>query len=321
MIAAKMAPLLLAALLLSPPAWADEEDASSVDGCLRKDSISCVQMYVFRQMKSFFDQERIELFGGLSLVREARSSGADTTPAGARSGVDDDDGGEKTVVESQDVEGRESALEYFALGRTSTFFQERSLKWDLSPVANKMAETARGLADSVPAAVRDKLAEIFSDDDDVEGRGKKKKLLKKILPILLAVKLKMATLLGLSYLAIALIAKKAILASLISIAISAYIGIRKLLSQQQQHHGWQPHYEVETYQAHGGGYGGGGGGGGGVAYSSGGFSSYGGGGGGGGGGGFSGGYDSSYSGHGEYGSHSSPVAHTLAYSGQKPVKR
>ncbi|XP_067007004.2 uncharacterized protein [Anabrus simplex] len=177
-----------------------------------------------------------------------------------------------------------------------SFFEGRSLKFNLSPVVTELKSTARAAIDSIPSDVRKRITEFLT-----EGRGKKKKLLKTLLPILIGAKVKIAALIALGYLTIALIAKKAILASLISIAISAFIGIKKLLSQQQQHH---PHHEVhEAIPIHSGWSGGHGVIGGG--YSAGGGS-----------------FDSSgYGGHGEYGSHSSPVGHAIAYSAHKPVRR
>lgn len=117
------------------------------------------------------------------------------------------------------------------------------------------------------------------------ARGRKK-LLKNLLPILIGIKLKVAVLLTLAYLAIAFIAKKALLVSLVSSAISAFAVIQKLLSQGPQY----PHHEVQgTYVVpHGGGWEGA----------------------------VGGGY-----GHADFGSHPSPVAHTLAYGTQKSSRK
>lgn len=121
--------------------------------------------------------------------------------------------------------------------------------------------------------------------------------MKALLPLLIGLKVKLAAFGALAYVVIALIAKKALLASLISLAISGFIAIRKLLSQQ--HHAPAHHETIVhpvEYSSHGGGGGG---------YSSGGWDSYSGG------------------GHGadSHGSYSNNVAHNIAYSGQKPVRR
>lgn len=61
----------------------------------------------------------------------------------------------------------------------------------------------------------------------VSGRGKKK-LLKTIIPLLLAAKLKIGMMATMAYFSIALIAKKAIFASMLSIAISTFLGLKSL---------------------------------------------------------------------------------------------
>lgn len=72
------------------------------------------------------------------------------------------------------------------------------------------------------------------------GRGRKK-MLKSMLPLLIAAKVKVGALATLAYLAIGLIAKKAIFASLISLAISAFIGLKALWSKKSDvtpYNGW-----------------------------------------------------------------------------------
>lgn len=68
------------------------------------------------------------------------------------------------------------------------------------------------------------------------GRGKKKKLMKAIGPLLIGLKMKLAAFAALAYIVIALIAKKALLASLLSLLISGFIAIKKLLSHHSSHH-------------------------------------------------------------------------------------
>jgi len=74
------------------------------------------------------------------------------------------------------------------------------------------------------------------------GRGilKKKKFLKHLIPLLIALKVKLSAFVVIAYVVIALIAKKALLASVISLLVSGFIGIRKLLAAQHQ----APHHEV-----------------------------------------------------------------------------
>lgn len=72
---------------------------------------------------------------------------------------------------------------------------------------------------------------IFNILRDFTGRGKKK-ILKHILPLLVAAKVKMGALAVLAYFAIALIAKKAIFASLIAIAISGFLKLKSYFQSQ-----------------------------------------------------------------------------------------
>lgn len=245
-----------------------------VDNCLQKDSISCLQLQTYRSLRSFFSQDNIELFGGLSLVKNAE-------PKGRSLDKKDNDA---DITETNDVEKRENLLEDFAVSQVMNFFQERSLRWNLSPLVNEVSETARSVADSIPSDMKNKISDFIE-----EGRGKKKKLLKALGPLLIGLKMKLAAFAALAYIVIALIAKKALLASLLSLLISGFIAIKKLLSH---HH---PHHEVVEHHPHGFS---------GAGYSSGGWDSYGGGG-----------------GHDIHGSYSNNVAHTLAYNGQKASRR
>lgn len=65
----------------------------------------------------------------------------------------------------------------------------------------------------------------------ISARGKKKQL-KNLIPLLIAAKVKLGLLATLAYFAIGIIAKKAIFASLISLAISAFIGLKALWSNK-----------------------------------------------------------------------------------------
>lgn len=254
---------VVACLLFGSAVYAEE----NLSECFQQDSISCIQMMVFRKAKSFFDQPKIDMLGGLSLVKTE----------GARSAGFIDNSVE--IEAAGDVEARENALENFMFGNARAFLEERSLNWNF-------VGAARSLANAIPEDVKASVRSLV-----VEGRGKKK-ILKKILPLLGLVKLKMAGLAILLLFGIGLIAKKAILISLLSIAISGFLALKKLLAKQ----GGGEHVEAVPY--HGGG-------------GSGGWSS-------GGGGGYGGGYDSH--GFGEYGAHSQP-AQSIAYSGHHKIAR
>ncbi|XP_073969769.1 DUF1676 domain-containing protein Osi6 isoform X2 [Rhodnius prolixus] len=263
--------------------------SAEIEDCLDKDSISCIQLELYRKAKNFFDQEKIELFGGLALTKR------DLNQEEAARNLKEDGVVEDEMNTAKDVEKREDALEKYAISRVARLLDERSLTWNLSPIVSDVAAAARSVSESIPNEVKEGVTNFLN-----EGRGKKKKILKALLPLLIGLKMKLGGFLVLSFFVIALIAKKALLSALVALAISGFIAIKKLLS----HHHHMPHHEVHevSHGWAGPSYGGGGGGGGG-GYSSGGWDSYGGG------------------GHDSHGAYSGNVAHTLAYSGQKPASR
>ncbi|OXU22418.1 hypothetical protein TSAR_010529 [Trichomalopsis sarcophagae] len=199
-------------------ALAAAASAQSIDECLQQDSISCVQKSLYRKAKEFFDKDSFELVTGVSLVK-AKSDRS------SRSGKDLVY--EQEIDQAPSVAERQSALENFVGEEVSDFFSGRSLRINFSPALEKIGESARALSESVPTEVREAVNEV------VEGRGKKK-ILKKILPLLALAKVKLGALAALKFFFIALIAKKAILASLISLAISAFIGLKALYAKHSQ---------------------------------------------------------------------------------------
>lgn len=258
----------------------------AVDGCANgQDSIACAQMQLFRSVRSFFDQDKVELVGGLSLIKtekKARSLAAETAED------------VNNVETARDSDDREAALEDFTMHKVMRFFQERTLHWNLSPVVTEVSETARSVVAQIPPQIKSKISNYIE-----EGRGmmKKKKLLKQLLPLLIALKVKLSAFAVIAYIVIALIAKKALLAGLISLLVSGFIFIKKLLSQHHQ----TPHHEViETHAQPHSSYG---------SSAPSGYSAS------------SSGWDSYGGGHDAHGSYSNNVAQTLAYSGQKPAAR
>jgi hypothetical protein len=161
----------------------------------------------FRRAKEFFDQPQIEIAGGLSFTksanRDARSMNVDTS----------------AVESANTVENREEALENYVVERTQNFFQERSLNLD-------MASAARSLSGVIPEEVKTQMRSLAT-----EARGKKKKILKALMPILGLLKLKIVGLAILALLGIALIAKKALIVSVIALILSKFLFIKKLLSK------------------------------------------------------------------------------------------
>lgn len=262
------------------PAAAAKQD----DGCAgNQDSFACAQMQFYRSARAFFDQDKVDLLGGLSLVKTEKKGRSLSETAEDVNNVEN----------AKDANDRETALEDFTMHKVMRFFQERTLHWNLSPIVTEVSETARSVADQIPTQFKNKITNYIE-----EGRGmlKKKKFLKHLIPLLIALKVKLSAFVVIAYVVIALIAKKALLASVISLLVSGFIGIRKLLAAQ--HH--VPHHEViETHAGH-------------SSYGSSAPSGY---------SASSSGWDSYGGGHDAHGSYSNNVGQTLAYGGQKPVAR
>lgn len=136
---------------------ADPIKDQGLDECLKKDSISCVQIQVFRNIRSFFNQGSVDLFGGLSLVKNPVPE-----DESARK-VSEDVSSESQILSAGDVEKREDILESFTLAKASNFFQERSLTWNLSPVVNEVADTARGLVNNIPDEVKNQISDFITE--------------------------------------------------------------------------------------------------------------------------------------------------------------
>jgi len=169
--------------------------------------ISFRNQQIYRKAREFFETPKIDLFAGLSIIkpagRDARSSNIDGT----------------LVEQATDVEQRESAMVNFITEGAKNFLQEGSLNLN-------MASAARSLAGAIPEEVKSSVRSLVS-----EARGKKKKLLKSLLPILGLVKLKVAALAVVALFGIALIAKKALVISVIALILSKFLLIKKLLSK------------------------------------------------------------------------------------------
>lgn len=99
-----------------------------------------------------------------------------------------------------------------------SFFTDRQLTWDL-------ATAGRSLANAIPEDVKETVRELV-----VEGRTKKK-ILKKLVPILGLVKLKALGLAVLTVAAIGLLAKKALITSFIAIAIASASALSSIVAK------------------------------------------------------------------------------------------
>ncbi|TMW51535.1 hypothetical protein DOY81_003394 [Sarcophaga bullata] len=261
------------------------EQTSAFAHCLESDSISCLQLTLFRKARSIFENPQIELFGGVSLVKSNEGRQGKSLDETAIA-----------VETAPTVEARNSEIGNYVLTNAKNFLVERSLNFNF-------ANAARSVARAIPDDIKADLRELV-----VESRTKKKKLIKKLLPILLGVGAKVAVLVIGSIFGLLFLAKKALVVSVIAFFLALAAGASSGLSR-----------------IGGGGSGGLLGGLGGlfggkssgaatVGASSGGWSS--------GGGAPTGGWSSgSSSGWDTHGAYSSPVAQTIAYSGYKQARR
>lgn len=136
-------------LALADPIPRQQQD----NGCADKDSVACAQMQLFRTVRSFFDQEKVELLGGLSLVKNEKKGRSLTETAEDVNAVEG----------AKDTNERESALEDFTMHKVARFFQERSLHWNLSPVVNEVSEAARSVADSISPQMKTKISNFIEE--------------------------------------------------------------------------------------------------------------------------------------------------------------
>ncbi|KAK0164966.1 hypothetical protein PV328_003529 [Microctonus aethiopoides] len=248
--------------------------------CVRTESVNCIKYKVFAFVdKMLTDKDDITLSEGITVVKTS------TAEEGA-----------PRSIEGSDVD----SLLFDRLGR---FLKTHTIKVDLK------GTDILGVVESAGRS----LEEISDNMTTVEGRGKKKKTQKILMPMMMALGLKAAALLPLALGAIALIAGKALLVGKIALVISAIIGLKKLFGGQQKHVTYEvvahPHHSSSSSHAvshddggHGGGFSGGVGGG-----------DF--------GGGYGGGGGSGSSGHGWARSLPQDVkanAQRLAYSGQMP---
>lgn len=187
--------------------------------CLRKDSVSCVKYKLF----SFVDKmlgarDSFALTEGVTVVKTEGSE----QEQGAPRAINADD-----------------SIESLILSRVSSFLQSHTVKVELkgADVVNAVASTGRAIEDATET--------VFGDDEQGEGRGKKKKAAKVLGPLLGLIALKAAAMLPLLLGAIALIAGKALLIGKIALVLSAIIGLKKLLSQEKH-----VTYEVVAHPHH-----------------------------------------------------------------------
>ncbi|XP_055908406.1 uncharacterized protein LOC129943164 [Eupeodes corollae] len=181
----------------------DTPNASGFEKCLDADSISCLQMTLFRRAKAVFDNPQIEVFGGVSLVKDNQG----------RQGKALDDNSFAVEV-APTVEARNSEMGTYFVNSVKNFFVERSLSFNF-------ANTARSIARAIPADIKDDIKELISE----ARTGKKKRLLKKFLPIILGIGAKVALLGVASMFGVLLMAKKALVISVLALGVAILAGI------------------------------------------------------------------------------------------------
>ncbi|XP_022220788.1 keratin, type II cytoskeletal 2 oral [Drosophila obscura] len=279
--------LLAAGISADPVKAATEEQSGAFAKCLDTDSISCLQLTLFRKAKSIFDNPQIELFGGVSLVKANEG----------RQGKSLDNS--VAVEAAPTVEARTAEMGNYFMDNAKSFFAERSLNFNF-------ANAARSVARAIPDDIKADLRELV-----VESRTRKKKLLKKFLPILLGVGAKIAVLGVGSIFGLLFLAKKALVVSVIAFFLALAAGASSGLGRI----GGSGGSGGGLLGGLGGLFGGKNAGGASSSASSGGWSS---GGGAASNNGWSSGGSSGWDTHGAY---SSPVAQTIAYQGYKQARR
>lgn len=110
----------------------------------------------YRSRKSFLDQDRIDLIGGVSLVREEDSKNE------AKAMTTEDTVSEGQILGAHDFENMESAIESFVYQKISVFFQEHSIRWDVPPVLGQMTEVG-ARAENLPADLRQTINHLVAD--------------------------------------------------------------------------------------------------------------------------------------------------------------
>ncbi|XP_055850373.1 uncharacterized protein LOC129914948 [Episyrphus balteatus] len=181
----------------------DTPNASGFEKCLDADSISCLQMTLFRRAKSIFDNPQIEVFGGVSLIKDNQG----------RQGKSLDDNSLAVEV-APSVEARTTEMSTYFINSMKNFFAERSLSFNF-------ANTARSIARAIPSDIKDDIKELISE----ARTGKKKRLLKKFLPIILGIGAKVALLGVASMFGVLLMAKKALVISVLALGVALLAGI------------------------------------------------------------------------------------------------
>ncbi|CAK9807978.1 hypothetical protein ANTQUA_LOCUS5410 [Anthophora quadrimaculata] len=206
---------VLAVSVFAAPAVQDQpsilEEALDVyASCSGEEDVSvCLKLKALRFVDRAARSADIEVVDGFKIVQteEAKNSRADN----ARSLND---------IESTlpaETEAKEAAIDEALVDRTAKFLSTHTVELSLPEEVSRSFD---------------------------EARGKKKKIVKSLLPILLLLKLKAAALIPIALGALALLALKALVIGKIALIVSAIIGLQKLLGNKHQS------YEVVAHPVH-----------------------------------------------------------------------
>ncbi|XP_051169745.1 uncharacterized protein LOC127287065 [Leptopilina boulardi] len=116
-----------------------------------------------------------------------------------------------------EIEAREAAVDKALFDRTAKFLSTHTVELNLGDESSRSLE---------------------------EGRGKKKKIVKSLIPLLLLLKLKFAALIPIAIGVLAFLALKALVFGKIALVISAILGLQKLMGAKHQT------YEVPHHEEH-----------------------------------------------------------------------
>lgn len=101
----------------------------TIDNCLQKDSISCLQKSLYRKAKEFFDTDNLEVVSGVSLVKSG-----DSQSRSSRTGKDL--AYDQEIDSANNVADRQNALVNFVSEEAGEFLTGRSLKVIRVPCCN-----------------------------------------------------------------------------------------------------------------------------------------------------------------------------------------
>ncbi|KZC11139.1 PREDICTED: uncharacterized protein LOC107189231 [Dufourea novaeangliae] len=209
---------VLTASVIAAPAGQDPAGQTSIleealdvyASCSSEESLAvCLKLKALRFVDRAARSADIDVVDGFKIVQteEAKNSRADN----ARSLND---------IESTlptEVEAKETAINEALFDRTAKFLSTHT----------------------VELSIPEEVSRSFD-----EARGKKKRIVKSLLPILLLLKLKAAALIPIALGALALLALKALAIGKLALIISAVIGLQKLFANKHQS------YEVVAHPVH-----------------------------------------------------------------------